>query len=821
MATYTQGNDYQTYQVNPYQLPTQQIVQAIQTRNQYWDIGASQLKNTYQNYLNLDLTRKDNKDKLDSLMQTANNQLKQSTRADLSIAGNVNDAMTAFEPIYKNDDIMGDNTITKHYKNQLAVADSYRTRDNGKGYSDLNVRYLQGKLQDYANDPLGGTSSNWRKYYNQKANYTPFHDVGAETHALLKDYKPTVYTKSEPILDKQGKPTGYFRKVVDKEQTQAELNSYLQSNLSDEAKNQMRINGSVLFNKDYGAIGKQIYYDNSGRINTINKQLSKLSTDLLSPKASSEEKAQIQSQIDGLNSDLSDYKDQNGKIKSGDFSFIKDNYETYAGSTYAKSYVSGVASANARKLEFSDTLSADEVALTVLRESNKFKIEQMREDFQSEQNNLDRQIALLKIKNTAIKPGLKPDGTPDPNTIPSELLPKQADETGNVKQDYLNWEKERTDNKRAQLEATDSWKDYVTLKASQSGINTKDKVALDRYIETFEKNNPEDPTYKSYKSKVESYEFKNKTLEYIGNKVNDQLNTDYKNKIDSVKSQAAKYGKNVQELVDASVNGTLFIPTAGLPTNSYGDLGNFRTVSIKGKDKVVSYNDIKTVVSLVGPLSEDIQSKREALLSGEYTRFQGYREFTDKENVGFKKVQDNATRSLGMKDADITIRGYDRQGRLYVQLNNETKRNDLVKSLSRLNQGLLNPTEAYKADKDLFVIGRSSMLGFKLNTVSDPKIQALKDIAEFEAEKDPHKNSYFVQPKDWPLQLGEQYYKFEMHYVDGKQYWYPIHLKSGVKLREENGGYETLEQAAAELSNKDNQKTIRQIILSKKPDFKF
>jgi len=53
MASYLQNPDYQTYKVDPYQIPAQQIVQAIQTRNNYWDAGASQLKNAYQNFLNL------------------------------------------------------------------------------------------------------------------------------------------------------------------------------------------------------------------------------------------------------------------------------------------------------------------------------------------------------------------------------------------------------------------------------------------------------------------------------------------------------------------------------------------------------------------------------------------------------------------------------------------------------------------------------------------------------------------------------------------------------------------------------------------------
>src|ERR1700749_160113 len=128
MASYQQGNDYQTYQVNPYQLPTQQIIQAIGTRNQYWDSAASSLKNAYQNYLGLDLTRADNHQRLDQLMQGVNDNLKQVSKTDLSLGENYGKAMNIFDPIIKDDNIMGDNAITKHYKQELATAQGYRIK---------------------------------------------------------------------------------------------------------------------------------------------------------------------------------------------------------------------------------------------------------------------------------------------------------------------------------------------------------------------------------------------------------------------------------------------------------------------------------------------------------------------------------------------------------------------------------------------------------------------------------------------------------------------------------------------------------------------
>src|SRR5882757_5780224 len=149
MASYLQNNDYQTYQTNPYQLPTQQIIAAVQTRNQYWEGAASNLRNAYQNYLGLDLTRADNHERLNQLMQGVNENLQKVSKTDLSLGENYGNALSIFDPIVKDDNIMGDNAITRHYKQELSTAQNFRTKDNGKEYNETNVRDLSNHLQDF------------------------------------------------------------------------------------------------------------------------------------------------------------------------------------------------------------------------------------------------------------------------------------------------------------------------------------------------------------------------------------------------------------------------------------------------------------------------------------------------------------------------------------------------------------------------------------------------------------------------------------------------------------------------------------------------
>src|SRR5580704_993208 len=170
MASYQQNYDPQSYVTTPYQLPIQAMTQALQTRNDYWDSAASNLRNVYQNYLGLQLSRSDNQQTLNGLMENVTDNLKQASKTDLSIGDNYGKAMAIFNPITQNSNIMGDNSITKHYQQEMATAQLYRQQNGGKAYSDTNVRDLTNHLEDFVKDP---NASNWRQYYANRAYYTP------------------------------------------------------------------------------------------------------------------------------------------------------------------------------------------------------------------------------------------------------------------------------------------------------------------------------------------------------------------------------------------------------------------------------------------------------------------------------------------------------------------------------------------------------------------------------------------------------------------------------------------------------------------------
>src|SRR6478752_1358540 len=124
MADYQQAPNFSTYNFKPYQLPGQQLMDAVNRRTSYWLQGAQQVKSAYEQATNLDLSHQKSKDKLNAFMSEAEQQLQKASKSDLSVGQNVSAAMKIFKPIYQDRALMLDDQITKFYKAQSQVANN-------------------------------------------------------------------------------------------------------------------------------------------------------------------------------------------------------------------------------------------------------------------------------------------------------------------------------------------------------------------------------------------------------------------------------------------------------------------------------------------------------------------------------------------------------------------------------------------------------------------------------------------------------------------------------------------------------------------------
>lgn len=353
MASYQQDPAYQTYQTNPYQLPTQQIVQAIQTRNSYWDSAASNLRNSYQNYLGLQLSNPANKEKLNDLMQGVNDNLQKATKTDLSLGENYGRALSVFDPITKDDNIMGDNAITKDGITQMQTGMSQRTTNGGKDYNQASMQEIQNHLGDFSKaDP-----NNWRQFYNTRPVYTPYSDYMAEKRTADRNFKPDTTDFTTPVyVDSNGKPTNdwkngtmspYLLNTHDKSIVASQYRAYLDANMSDKAKGQMALEGRVRYHDNPGALATDYG-------NIVNNQVNsnKLQIEDLTGKAATATPAQkevLNDQINRLTEDNRGKTLQLSKIKAGDLTDILPYKDQIAGFVHTNNLIGYMADASAHK----------------------------------------------------------------------------------------------------------------------------------------------------------------------------------------------------------------------------------------------------------------------------------------------------------------------------------------------------------------------------------------------------------------------------------------------------------------------------------------
>jgi hypothetical protein len=210
----------------------------LERRQNMYNQGWSQLNSAY-NIVNRELTNPQNVKEKEIFLKQAKNNLKNLAGVDLSQQQNVLAARSVFEPWANNQKALGDASLTSHWKQQESLGESYRLQDGGKYFNDFNLNYIRKQRNAFSKD----TAESWEDYWSNKRSYTPYYDYHKEVQELMKDFKPSSY--------KIDKVSGLY-KITDENAswTQAEIRKYLESNLSDKAKQQMKIEADVTYNNN-------------------------------------------------------------------------------------------------------------------------------------------------------------------------------------------------------------------------------------------------------------------------------------------------------------------------------------------------------------------------------------------------------------------------------------------------------------------------------------------------------------------------------------------------------------------------------------------
>lgn len=822
MSSYQQNYDAQSYQVNPYQAPANEMVQAIATRQNYWDSAATSVKNAYQNYLNLDLTRQDNHEQLNQLMTGVNQQLKQVTQTDLSLGENYGKALSIFDPIIKNDNIMGDNAITRHYKDQFNVAQSYRIKDNGKSYSDTNVRDLSNHLQDFAADP---NAANWRQHYSTRSFYTPYTDVAAEVRQVGKDFKPDTTSLTTPMyLDANGHPTtkgggspsGYMLNQTDKSIIASQYRAFLDAHLSDKAKDQLAIDGRVKYHGQIGALAQDYTAHNQEKINYYSNEIKDLNGKLAG--ATDAQKDAYRSQINNYDALVKELNLENTKMHAGDFSNLTPSKDQIAAQLYTNNYTDYVAKASAHK-NIDIKYTPDQVWKTMYHEENENKRFNIAKDLQWDIANLnnDTKLAIAGMKGTKLKPGQSLlDGIPGYATSD-----KSSDETFGKTQ----YDKMRTDSQTEFSASVDQMNKKI---ASDKGIDPNDtkvpQTTRDAAVAAWMADPRNKADVAQYNAAAAKKGSEDQTFAAIEDDLNRTLNSKfpaYANYKQNTLS-AVLQGQNVVLTPRGGGNSTTVTLTpedvrqiAAGTSNKYkatsfkeygssfsgpGMGGNYtpsniRTLTVNGKEYRYNYGVLDDTLNKLEEGSKNYTDKKNELLNQSINRIQGREAlYQDDKNPYYHAIHNVAARIVmgsdeKVKPDDVVITDKDKFGNVYfkVQADKGIKEGEL-KTRVEAEGG-----KYIKAD-DKFVIP-GNRFGNLTNSerFSDPKIDAIRTLVDFKSSAHPN-DRFNTSPQTW----GNRNFQFKVDMDNGHPSYRIVDPYTGAQFGRTDGGegFDNLEEAA-------------------------
>jgi len=817
MATYQGNYDAQSYQVNPYQAPAQEMVQAIQTRQNYWDSAATSVKNAYQNYLNLDLTRQDNHERLNQLMTGVNQQLKQVTQTDLSLGENYGKALSIFDPIIKDDNIMGDNAITRHYKDQFQIAQGYRIKDNGKGYSDTNVRDLGNHLQDFAAD---SNASNWRQHYGSRSFYSPYVDVAAETRLIGKDFKPDVTTLSGPMsLDKDGNPNPYMMTKTDKSIIASQYRAFLDAHLSDKAKDQLAIDGRVKYHGNIGALAQDYTTHNQEKINYYTNEIKSLNGQIAG--ATDDKKQAYRSQINNYDALVKELNLENTKMHAGDFSGITPNKDQIASSIYTNNYTDYVAKSSAQK-NIDIKYTPDQVWKTMYLQDNENKRFNIAKDTQWEIAKLNNEtkltIAGYKFgPNGQLLTGIAGYGTSDKSSDENFGIDKFNELKATSATDFSK-AVDQMNKKVASDKGIDPMDEKVPKATRDSAVaewmaDPRNKADVAQYNAAAAKKGAEDQAYTAINDYINGRIKKESPNLYNGREdvINGltqggtfnlvQKTSNYRSITDRSGPQTpfSLTGQDMQKII----RGTHPSITLSSEEETTGVSGIGGT-PVTSKVPVLKYNGksyylpepLSKTIYAAGIADKNFESKRNELLNQNINRVIGKEALYQDDKNPYYKAAHNITARIVMgsdekfKPDDVVLTDKDKFGNVYfkVQTEKSIKENEL-KTRVEAEGG------RYIKGEDKFMLP-GNRYGNLTNSqsFSDPKLAPLKTLIDFKSSATPN-DRFNTAPQTW----GNRNFQFKVDMENGHPSYRIIDPYTGAQFGQTDlgEGFSTLEAAAA------------------------
>lgn len=219
-----------------------QEVQLALAQAQQAAVNIAKVKSRYEDLIGLDLTTDKSKETLSAFGKSAEENLQKVAGMNMMVYDNAKQALKIFDPLTDPNGeynfIMGDHAVTQLGKSILSQIERSKTENKGADYNRSLEEITNYKLSLFSKQ---NKPENWKYTYSNMGSYTPGYDEGLkkELTDLTKQWTDIVGDgmETDKVLG-----NGYIETVQDKSINSEKFREFLDTHLSDRAKEQMKLN---------------------------------------------------------------------------------------------------------------------------------------------------------------------------------------------------------------------------------------------------------------------------------------------------------------------------------------------------------------------------------------------------------------------------------------------------------------------------------------------------------------------------------------------------------------------------------------------------
>lgn len=336
MASYIEK--YSQEKVNPFQTDYKGMLQGLQIKEAYWKQGVDRVKSAYETATGLTLTGDVAQKRLSSFMQNADKDLQKAMASDLSMSGNAASAIQIYAPLYKDNDMMDNHTLTDYYKKQFSDINGYKTKDDGKYYNYNNEKFVRQAYDDFAKGVDNGIAA--KDFKASVRAYTPYVDVGKATLAIrdkcIADKSSMQNQDADPLM---------LKTDTNNSLTPGKLAGCITASLGDPEKYQLYIDEAVKYHNNTSGLASAWLQVGARDIETKQSDLSAYSRNLSASTKGTPEHEYYTKLVNNTKTTIESLQKNLKAINSGDYSDVQANQDGYLQQLSVHNHISNFSTA--------------------------------------------------------------------------------------------------------------------------------------------------------------------------------------------------------------------------------------------------------------------------------------------------------------------------------------------------------------------------------------------------------------------------------------------------------------------------------------------